>query len=84
VTAEYIHVLSQSLAEDLGMDAKVDLLPKLIAEMLMAGSEHHISKWYEAEGDYNLLTGELSAVDEVTEIIKLVCKKRGIKLQAPK
>ena len=84
VTAQYIHVLSQSLAEDLGMDAKVDLLPKLIAEMLMAGSEHHISKWYEAEGDYNLLTGELSAVDEVTEIIKLVCKKRGIKLQAPK
>jgi hypothetical protein len=30
------------------------------------------------------LAGEISAVDEVTEIVKLVCKKRGIKLQTPK
>jgi AcrR family transcriptional regulator len=84
VAAEYIEVLSQSLAEDFGMNAKVDLFPKLIAEMLMAGSEHHISVWYEADGDYDLLAGEISAVDEVTEIVKLVCKKRGIKLQTPK
>ena len=84
VTAEYIEVLSQSLAEDFGMNAKVDLFPKLTAEMLMAGSEHHISAWYEADGDYDLLAGEISAVDEVTEIVKLVCKKRGIKLQTPK
>jgi AcrR family transcriptional regulator len=84
VTAEYIDVLSQSLAEDFGMDAKVDLFPKLVAEMLMAGSEHHIFAWYEADGDYDLLAGEISAVDEVTEIVKLVCKKRGIKLQTPK
>ena len=78
VSAEYIDVLTENLAKDFDLDPKVDLLPKLVAQMLMGASEHNIMAWQEAGTDYDLLSGELDGVDEVAAIVNLVCEARGI------
>jgi hypothetical protein len=50
----------------------------LVAQMLMAASEHSIMAWQEAQTDHDLLAGELNGVDEVAEIVDLACAARGI------
>ena len=78
VSAEYIDVLTENLARDFHLDPKFDLLPKLVAQMLMGASEHNIMAWQEAETDYDLVGRGLAGVDEVAAIVDLVCEARGI------
>lgn len=78
VSQEYIDVLAEGLAEDFELDASSDLLPKLIAQMLMAASQHSIFAWQESRSEYDLLKGQLDGVDEVAGIVALICKARGI------
>ena len=78
VLQEYAAVLAENLAKDFELDSKQDLFPKLVAQMLMAASEHSIMTWNDARSDYDLLAGELSGVDEVARIVDLVCAERGI------
>lgn len=78
VSHEYIDVLTENLAQDFQLDAKIDLFPKLVAQMLMGASEHAIFAWCEDKSGYDLLAGALKGVDEVVAIVKLVSKARGI------
>jgi AcrR family transcriptional regulator len=78
VTKEYVKVLTTNLAADLSLDHRTDLLPSLVAQMLMSASEHSIMAWEEAKGDYDLLEAELNGIDEVAEIVRLTCEARGI------
>lgn len=78
VSQEYVTVLVENLAKDFELDSKLDLFPKLVAQMLMAASEHSIMTWNDAPSDYDLLAGELSGVDEVARIVDLVCEEKGI------
>ena len=81
VSQEYVNVLTINLASDFGMDPKTDLFPKLVAEMFMAASAHNIFAWQDAQGDYDLLAGELSGVDEVAHIVELACAEKGIVIE---
>ena len=72
VSQEYAAVLTENLARDFELDSKLDLFPKLVAQMLMTASEHSIMTWNDAPSDYDLLAGELSGVDEVARIVDLV------------
>ena len=78
VTKEYVKVLTTNLAADLSLDHRTDLLPSLVAQMLMSASEHSIMAWEEAKGDYDLLEAELNGIDEVAEIVRLTCEAQGI------
>lgn len=78
VSQEYAAVLTENLARDFGLDSKLDLFPKLVAQMLMTASEHSILAWKDAQPDYDLLAGELNGVDEVARIVDLVCEEKSI------
>lgn len=78
VSHEYIDVLTENLAQDFQLDAKTDLFPKLVAQMLMGASEHAVFAWWEDKSGYDLLAGALKGVDEVIDIVELVSKARGI------
>ena len=57
---EYENMLTASLANDFGMDAERDLLPRLVACMLVAGNRHVANRWAE-DGAFELVD-ELVAV----------------------
>ena len=72
IAHKYIEILTRNIANDFSLDPKVDRLPTLVAHMLWGASEHNIMAWQEADGNYDLVAGGVSAVDEVASIVNLV------------
>jgi len=81
ISQEYVDVLTTSLAADFGLDRNIDLFPKLVAQMLMAASEHSIINWHNSKGEFDLLAGELSGIEEVAQIVELACAAKGISIK---
>ena len=77
-THKYIEILTLNIANDFSLDPKVDRLPTLFAHMLWGASEHNIMAWQEADGNYDLVAGGVSAVDEVASIVNLVRTTEGV------
>ncbi len=77
ITREYVDTLTHNLAVDFSMDPKVDLLPTLVANMLWGANEHSILAWHDMDGNYDLVAGAISAIDEVANIVYLVRSAPG-------
>ena len=77
ITREYVDTLTHNLAVDFSMDPKVDLLPTLVANMLWGANEHSILARHDMDGNYDLVAGAISAIDEVANIVYLVRSAPG-------
>ena len=81
ITQEYVDVLTTNLAADFGLDKNTELFPKLVAQMLMAASEHSIVNWHDSDGEFDLLAGELNGIEEVVQIVELACAAKGLTIK---
>ena len=78
VAHEYIDILTHNLAADYALDPDIDLFPTLVAHMLWAANEHNTLAWQAADGNYDMVAGAVSAIDEVANIVNLVRAAEGV------
>ena len=67
---EYMEVLAESLAEDYSMDAKLDLRPKVVAQMMLTASAHSIQRWQDEGAGFDLVGCQVDSFEEVVAIVE--------------
>jgi len=66
---EYENLLTASLANDFGVDAERDRLPRLVACMLVAGNRHVVNRWAE-DGAFDLADECVAVANHVESLFE--------------